>query len=310
MSLSEAAGNLSFVCVSTAYLCQDILTLRLLAMGGIFLSIVFQYYRLQPLWIPIRWNSLLLVINVGMVTVLLWERHQAEHLDPDLENLYQAGHFSRRGFGRVEFRRFMNLAAGRLELDAGTSLARQGEPNDTLYLIVSGNVSIVVKQEGRLQGENEEKTNVSSANAIQVAVVKPYHFINEMAFLNYAFVASEEDDEEAEGEDQVNKPSTMRHDPHQLQYLAASADAIVGPGGAVVWYWSFDTLQNYLKANRQVSNALSAYISHDLRAKLMVSSSTDPACTVGKTEVGTIDNQQKEEEPPEKTKTAPQVSDG
>ena len=269
---------------------------------------VFQYYRLQPLWIPIRWNSLLLVINVGMVTVLLWERHQAEQMDPALENLYQAGHFGRRGFGRVEFRRFMNLAAGRLELDAGTSLAQQGEPNDTLYLIVSGNVSIVVKQEGRLQGDSEEKTNDSSANTIQVAVVKPYHFINEMAFLNYAFVASEEDDGEAEGEDQDNKPSTTRHDPQQLQYLAASADAVVEPGGAVVWCWSFDTLQSYLHTNRYVSNALSAYISHDLRAKLMVSSSSSSSTTsVGGTVVGKIDNQQKEEEPPEKTKKAPQV---
>jgi hypothetical protein len=37
----------------------------------------------------------------------------------------------------------------------------------------------------------------------------------------------------------------------------------------VVWEWDFGTLQVFLKGEREVSNALSAYVNHDLRDKLI-----------------------------------------
>jgi hypothetical protein len=52
-SFSDIAGNLSFICVTLAYINTDIFWLRGLVMGSISLSILFQFYRLQPLWISI-----------------------------------------------------------------------------------------------------------------------------------------------------------------------------------------------------------------------------------------------------------------
>lgn len=51
-------------------------------------SIAFQYYRPQPLWIPISWNTIFLFINVGMVGLLLKEERDAKQQDEDTATLY------------------------------------------------------------------------------------------------------------------------------------------------------------------------------------------------------------------------------
>jgi hypothetical protein len=69
--LSNVAGHGAFVFLAVSYLDSDFLQLRLYAMSGISLSIIFQYYRDKPLWIPIRWNAVFLLINVVMIALLL-----------------------------------------------------------------------------------------------------------------------------------------------------------------------------------------------------------------------------------------------
>ncbi|CAN0556495.1 unnamed protein product, partial [Ectocarpus sp. 12 AP-2014] len=56
--------------------------------AGVSASIVFQYYRPQPLWIPISWNFLFLAINVGMAGVLLKEERDATRQDQETAALY------------------------------------------------------------------------------------------------------------------------------------------------------------------------------------------------------------------------------
>ena len=50
----------------------------------------------------------------------------------------------------------------------------------------------------------------------------------------------------------------------------ASADAMVhDEKGVIVWVWEYDELRAFLAKERQISNALSAYINHELRSKLV-----------------------------------------
>ena len=65
-SLSQAAGHVSFVMAISAFAATDILDLRCLAIGATSLSMVFQYYRPIPLSIPLKWNTLVLGINLFM----------------------------------------------------------------------------------------------------------------------------------------------------------------------------------------------------------------------------------------------------
>lgn len=49
----------------------------------------------------------------------------------------------------------------------------------------------------------------------------------------------------------------------------ATAHAVVEDDDAVVYEWDFSQLKTSLQKERAVSNALSAYINHDLRDKLV-----------------------------------------
>ena len=73
----------------------------------------------------------------------------------------------------------------------------------------------------------------------------PNHFIGEMTFLNHLLA----------DENVVSSGTT------------ASADAVVQEE-VVAYVWDFDSLKDFLGGEREVRNALSAYMNHDLRAKL------------------------------------------
>jgi hypothetical protein len=130
-SMSEIAGHASFICVCAAYLNTDILMLRILSMGSITLSIVFQFYRAIPLWIPIRWNFLLLGINTTMTIALIVEKSRANNMPKDMEQLYEKGLFEQRGFSRVEFLRLFSKGK-QYSLSKGSKIASHGSANTKL----------------------------------------------------------------------------------------------------------------------------------------------------------------------------------
>ena len=131
MSVSELAGNTSSLLATLAYLMTDILGLRCLAIASQALAICFQYFRPVSLWIPIRWNILLLGINTTMATRLIWERRRAERMSPAQEMIFKAGMFEKRGFNRVEFLRLMELATN-VSFEAGHVVAKEGEVKTAL----------------------------------------------------------------------------------------------------------------------------------------------------------------------------------
>lgn len=105
-SFSAVCGHCSSICTVMAYGSTEMLPLRSLAISSSLLSIIFQYYRPQPLWIPIRWGFVILGINGYMITQLLIERHKANHLSPQLQKIYDEGGFDERGFSKIQFMKF------------------------------------------------------------------------------------------------------------------------------------------------------------------------------------------------------------
>ena len=97
----------SFVCqtylflifpIIRAFLCSDICTLRYMAVTSqTFMITSNLFVRPHPLWPKLRWNVLLLGINLVMLTNLLLERERANHLPEELEELYYTGQFEKRG---------------------------------------------------------------------------------------------------------------------------------------------------------------------------------------------------------------------
>ena len=87
----------------------------------------------------------------------------------------------------------------------------------------------------------------------KLASVAVNNFIGEMTFLNF-LLASNNDKNETSNQ---NVMGTM-----------ATADAVVESDEVVAYVWEFESLRSYLRKEREVRNALSAYLNHDLRAKL------------------------------------------
>jgi len=105
-SFSAVCGHCSSICTVIAYCSTEMLPLRSLAISSSLLSIVFQYYRPQPQWIPIRWGFVILGINGYMITQLMIERHEANHMSSQLQKIYDEGGFDERGFSKIQFMKF------------------------------------------------------------------------------------------------------------------------------------------------------------------------------------------------------------
>ena len=129
MSLSELAGNASFLCAMGAFLNTDILVLRFLVMGGIALGVVFQYYYYHLA--GFQTDIFLFLVNAAMATALIMERRRAGQMSTELYELYRNGSFEKRGFSRVEFMKLFECGT-KVELNAGDQIAREGLENTKL----------------------------------------------------------------------------------------------------------------------------------------------------------------------------------
>ena len=143
ITLSDLAGHCSFLFLSISYLESDFMNLRLYALSGITLSIIFQYYRERPLWIPIRWNTLFLAINCMMILYLLKDFNDADNITDEQKEIYNM--FQRKGMNKVDFLHLMNLAT-RVEAKKGEVLISDKEKNTRVYFIKEG--QLVVRLNG------------------------------------------------------------------------------------------------------------------------------------------------------------------
>jgi len=134
-SVSNMAGHGAFMAMALSYLETDFMMLRIYAASGITLSIVFQYYRDKPLWIPIRWNSLFFVINMIMIGLLLKKERDASYLPDEQKELFMNA-FQPFGMLPTEFLQLMHIAE-RLVYKKGDVMAKQGKSEQCcIYIIV------------------------------------------------------------------------------------------------------------------------------------------------------------------------------
>ena len=137
---SNLAGHGSFVFLAISYLESDFLNLRLFAIGGITMSMIFQYYREKPLWIPLRWNSLFLIINAIMVVTLIKEASDAYNMSDELKQIYISA-FQKKGMKHNDYMRLIERAE-RQVLQSGDKVMTMGSLNQYVYLVYTGRLSV------------------------------------------------------------------------------------------------------------------------------------------------------------------------
>lgn len=240
-------GHAAFLLTGAAYLTKDILHLRLLASTGLSASMVFQYYRPEPLRVPLRWNALFLAINVVMASALYMDRSEAEGMEGEMLDIYNVGAFESRGFRKVDFYRLFRL--GKKEVRRrGEFLKEKGEKAHQLCYIVNG-TGIIARDRSYLGkvGENDFVGEIEFMRLMAAGIKAPSG--NNDA--TEPLITDRTDDDEASNSS-----------------LVANESIVVESDDVTVYTWEFDELKPFLDSHVLVSNALLAYISHELREKL------------------------------------------
>jgi CRP-like cAMP-binding protein len=163
-TLSNLAGHGSFLCLALAYMESDYLHLRMYAFTGVGLAMVFQYYREKPLWIPIRWNGLFLLINLFMIMTLMKEESDASNLTEEEKHLFKTL-FEKRGMRPVDYLHLISLAK-RLEFHKTDKLVDEKKKNNRVYLVKKGKLSVL-------------------KNGQQVGHISTNQFVGAMSFLSW-----------------------------------------------------------------------------------------------------------------------------
>jgi len=160
MNIATIAGHLAFGLIAFSFLVKDILYLRILSILASLFSVLYNFYiPLEPMWLPIGWNIVFVLVNVYHIAVIIYEKRPVHMSDKEKE-LYETMF---RGLTPVEFLKITKVAEWK-QFKAPLPIITQGKPVNDLILIYNGMVDILV---------NDNK----------VAELKDGQFVGEMSFL-------------------------------------------------------------------------------------------------------------------------------
>jgi hypothetical protein len=134
---SHAASILTVI----AYLVKDILWLRVLTVFACICGIAFNYLApATPLWTPIGWNIVFLIINVVQIALIFRERSSVSFSEEEQE-LYETLFQS---FAPFEFMKLLRIGTWG-DAKVGDVLAVEDQPIDRVMLIYNGAVNVESK---------------------------------------------------------------------------------------------------------------------------------------------------------------------
>lgn len=126
--------NLSYVLIAVALILRDILWLRAAWTGGQVCMIAYSVLINEP--VIMAWNSIFLSINAFQVIRIILERRDVR-LTEELEYIYK------NVFPLMSKREFLKVwNTGHVREVTDECIVRQGQPQNHLYLIIDGKVSI------------------------------------------------------------------------------------------------------------------------------------------------------------------------
>ena len=160
MNIATIAGHLAFGLIAFSFLVKDILYLRILSILASLFSVLYNFYiPLEPMWLPIGWNIIFVLVNLYHIAVIIYEKRPVKMSSKEKE-LYETMF---RGLSPVEFLKITKVAQWK-QFKSPLPIIQQGKPVNDLILIYNGMVDILV---------NDKK----------VAELKDGQFVGEMSFL-------------------------------------------------------------------------------------------------------------------------------
>ena len=138
-SLNNWPGHLSYVLIAISYWLTDILWLRLAAVVGLSLEMLYFQLSGGDLRAGMAWDVIFICINLYQIYRLVKDRLSLRIPEPDRELLRSA----LTGLDDAQIARL--LKAGDLrEINKGTLLAEEDQPLGRLFFICAGRVSVKI----------------------------------------------------------------------------------------------------------------------------------------------------------------------
>jgi CRP-like cAMP-binding protein len=138
-SLNNWPGHLSYILIAISYWLTDIFWLRVVAVVGLSLEILYFLLSGGDLRTGIGWDLVFILINLYQITRLVQDRLSLRLPEQDRELLRRA--FT--GLDDAQIARL--LGAGALcGLPAGTKLAEENETLERLYFLCAGRVGVTI----------------------------------------------------------------------------------------------------------------------------------------------------------------------
>ncbi|MGB5769405.1 MAG: hypothetical protein WBM32_05980, partial [Crocosphaera sp.] len=150
--------NLSSILTLLSFTVRDILFLRLLAIGAQLTFIPYCLMQSPPLWTPVIWNVLFLMVNIVNLIILLLERRPVK-FSSDEEKLYKLA------FNSLTPREFLKLLA--------CGEWREGKAEEILILprTISPRVSILCQGEAVATLEGKELSKIPEGKLLGVSSI-------------------------------------------------------------------------------------------------------------------------------------------
>ena len=160
MDIATIVGHLAFGLIAFSYLVKDIMYLRILSIVASLFGMFFNYtVPTEPLWLPIGWNAIFVMVNIYHISVLLYEKRPVQMDDKNTE-LYNTL-FNE--LTPVEYLKISKAACWK-NYQPNDVLIRQQHLVPDLILIYNGTIDVKVDDE-------------------KVAELRDGQFVGEMSFL-------------------------------------------------------------------------------------------------------------------------------
>lgn len=252
-TLSNLCGHFSFIALALSYLENDFVSLRLYAISGISLSILFQYYRPIPLWIPISWNTLFLLINTIMILILIKEQNDARNIPIEQLEILQEIFNKHGNMSHVDFLHLISLARRHI-IHQGDKLVSISHKNDHIHLVKQGRLDVI--RDNQIVGKILAK-----------------QFVGAMSFLSWENKRDLQvihDDTSSSSSWNIWSTVSYTNDklPDHIEEVG-KADVICSSNDTIIYSWEFESLHEFLHANPTIGMIFEKCISSDLNEKMM-----------------------------------------
>jgi CRP-like cAMP-binding protein len=147
------------VLYAASYSVRKILWLRVISVLAGISMIIYFYFQREPLWVPLYWSLVFVILNAVHTVILIYERRPL-NFSLEEQKLFQMVF---RTLTPIEFKKLLKQAAWQ-DASVNNSLVSKGQQLDHVYLIFSGLVSVMIEGQA-------------------VAQLKDGQFIGEMSFL-------------------------------------------------------------------------------------------------------------------------------